>query len=439
MCRKKIVFLMSLVLLVFGFSFPALACDENHGSKIRVQAPIDAIDCDGTPATVTLLGLQIDISAIKFEKQWAQVQCEDPTCADFEVGQVVKVELASDIPQNGFFIATELEPRYWYGDDEVRIAAPLKDYSDTSVTVLGLTVDISTASLFDDEGRAITAAKLMVGQFARLVLDQTKLPSLVATKLMVHIDKVRIRAPIVDIDCAVSPPTVTLFGLQIDISAIEFERPWAQVQCEYPTCADLEKGQMIKVELVSDIPDATTNLFTATELRPGGCYEDNVQVIAPLQKIDLNAPSVTVLGLLVDIGEATIVDDNEQPITLEKLAVGQFVEMDLVSPISPLSATRVEAQSPISQVEVRLLDKKKRPVTNVRDIRADVTVKGVKKALSIQNAGDGTLLVAGLPQGKAKIAVTCTQDGQMSKGSASVTVKTRKLQQITVRLKPVKK
>ncbi|MBP1734699.1 MAG: hypothetical protein H6Q53_986 [Deltaproteobacteria bacterium] len=280
MSRKKIVFLMSLVLLIFGFSLPSLACDENHGSKIRVQAPIEAIDCEGTPPTVTLLGLQIDISAIKFEKPWAQVQCENPTCADFEVGQVVKVELASDITQNGF--------------------------------------------------------------------------------------------------------------------------------------------------------------FTATELRPGGCHDGNVKITAPLQTIDLSGPSVIVLGLPVDISQATLVDDNEQPITADKLIAGQFVEMDLASPVSPLSATKVEAQSPISQVEIKLLGKKKRPVINVRDIRADVTVKGVKKALSIQNAGDGTLLVAGLPQGKAKIAVTCTQDGQMSKGSASVKVKTRKLQQITVRLKPVK-
>jgi hypothetical protein len=132
------------------------------------------------------------------------------------------------------------------------------------------------------------------------------------------------------------------------------------------------------------------------------------------------------------------VDDNEQSITADKLIPGQFVEMDLISPEAPLSATTVEAQSPTSRVEIKLFDKKKRPVTNVRDIRADVIIKGVKKALSIQNAGNGAFLVAGLPQGKAKIAVTCTQDGLMSKGSASVKVKTRSLQQISVRLKPIK-
>ena len=244
MCRKKIVFLMSLVLLIFGFSLPSLACDENHGSKIRVQAPIEALDCEGTPPTVTLLGLQIDISAIKFEKPWAQVQCENPTCADFEVGQVVKVELASDITQNGFFTATELEPRYWY-DDDVRIAAPLQAVSATSVTILGLIVDIATATLMSDEGEPITADKLMVGQFARLVLTSST-PPLIATKLMVHIDEIRVQAPIEAIDCEGTPPTVTLLGLQIDISAIKFEKPHAQVQCEDPTCADFEVGQVVK-------------------------------------------------------------------------------------------------------------------------------------------------------------------------------------------------
>jgi hypothetical protein len=75
---------------------------------------------------------------------------------------------------------------------------------------------------------------------------------------------------------------------------------------------------------------------------------------------------------------------------------------------------------------------------NLRNIRADVTAKGVKKALNIQHSGDGTLVVAGLPKGRAKIVVTCDQDGQTVRGSTSVKVRTRSTQQVSLRLKPVR-
>ena len=432
MFRKQIAFVLSLALLVLGFALPVLACDEDHGSKVTVQAPIESRDCDGNPATLKILGLQIDISAIYFEKLGAQVQCENPTCNDLEMGQVIKIQLASDMPQNDLFTATELEVK---GEDDVKVAAPLQAINGTTITVLGLTVDIAAAVLLNDEEESITAEKLLVGQFAKLVLDSSKLPSLVATKLIVHVDEIKVQAPIEAVDCDTA--TMKLLGLQIDISAINFEKLRTQVQCENPTCADLEKGQMVKMDLASDVPDPETGLLTATELKLVSYCEDIVKITAPLQTNDVSETNVAVLGLPIDIGEATLVDDNGQPISADKLMVGQFVEINLVSNIAPLSATKVEAHSPISQVEIKLVNKKKRPVTRGANVRAEVTVKGVKRALSIQSVGDGTFLLAGLPRGRAKIVVTCTQDGQASKGSASLKVKTRQFQQVTVRLKPV--
>jgi hypothetical protein len=433
MFRKQIAFVLSLALLVLGFALPVLACDEDHGSKVTVQAPIESRDCDGSPATLKVLGLQIDISSIYFEKLRAQVQCENPTCNDLEMGQVVKIQLASDMPQNGLLTSTELEVK---GEDDTRIAAPLQAINGTTVTVLSLTVDIATAVLLNDEEEPITAERLLVGQFAKLVFDPSKLPSLVATKLMVHVDEIKVQAPIEEINCDTA--TMKLLGLQIDISSIYFEKLRAQVQCENPTCNDLEMGQMVKVDLASDVPDPETKLLAATDLKLVSYCEDNVKITAPLQTKDVSETNVTVLGLSIDIGKATLVDDNGQPTTADKFMLGQFLEIDLVSNIAPLSATKVEAHSPISQVEIKLVNKRKTPVTRGANVKADVTVKGVKRALSVQSVGDGTFLLAGLPRGRAKIAVTCTQDGQTSKGSASLKVKTRQFQQVTVRLKPVK-
>ena len=205
MMRKKITCILGLVLLVFSFALPALACDENHGSKVKVQAPIEAKVCGDatTPSTITLLGLTIDISTAKFEgdrehegKDLDKVNCEDLTCADLKVDQVVKVELISDTPTNGILTATEIE-----GDDDddgdIRISAPLQSVSATTVTVLGsLVINISdTTKLMTDEGEPITVAQLKVGQFARITLDPDT-TSLNAIKIRVHIDEIKIQAPI---------------------------------------------------------------------------------------------------------------------------------------------------------------------------------------------------------------------------------------------------
>ena len=89
-------------------------------------------------------------------------------------------------------------------------------------------------------------------------------------------------------------------------------------------------------------------------------------------------------------------------------------------------------------MQVKLLDKKGKPLTAVGDVKADVTIKGVKKSLGISAAGNGTFQLASLPAGKAKIVVTHVLNGQTSKASASVKVKTRQTQHVNLRLKPVK-
>jgi hypothetical protein len=453
MFRRGIVSMLGVALLVIGLSLPALACDENHGSKIKIQAPIEDIVCDSTSSTVTLLGLTIDISTAKFEgdrehdgKDLDKVNCEDMTCADLTVGQVVKVELFKD-PTTDALTATEIEIEDC-DDDGVKISAPIENVSANTVTVLGsLVINITdTTKLMTDEGEPITAAQLKTGQFARITLPDAT--SRNATKIKVHIDEIKIQAPIEDIVCDSTSSTVTLLGLTIDISTAKFEgdrehdgKDLDKVNCEDMTCADLTVGQMVKVELVSDIP--IDGIFKATEIEREDCDDDEVKITAPLQSIDPidpNAFTVTVLGsLIINISGATITDDNDKPINAVDLIVGQYAEIDLDSTKLPsLYATRLEAQDPISQVQVKLLDKKGKPLTAVGNVKADVTIKGVKKTLGISAAGNGTFQLASLPAGKAKIVVTHVLNGQTSKASASVKVKTRQTQQVNLRLKPVK-
>ena len=126
-------------------------------------------------------------------------------------------------------------------------------------------------------------------------------------------------------------------GLTIDISTAKFEgdrehegKDFDKVNCENMTCADLKVGQMVKVELISDIPDPTTTYFKATEIEREDCDDDEVKIAAPLQSVSVPT-TVTVLGLTIDISGAILTDDNDLPITADKLTLGQYAEIDLAS------------------------------------------------------------------------------------------------------------
>jgi len=184
---KKLIYLVCMGLLIVGFSLPAAACDDeddNEQAKIvKVQAPIEAVDCAATPPTITVLGLKIDISKASINGEDSDDD-EDGglTCADLTVGQAAKVTLISAVPTadsadppTPLLLATKVETEDDDLDDddvaEVKISAPLQavDPNVPSVTVLGLIVDITNAVLKGDD-EPISANQLRVGQFAFLKL-----------------------------------------------------------------------------------------------------------------------------------------------------------------------------------------------------------------------------------------------------------------------------
>jgi hypothetical protein len=179
-------FMIGALLLALGaFAVRlAVADDETENVKIKIKAPLDAVDCVSTPATITLLGLPIDISLATFD---ADEDGAVLTCADLTVGRVVEVDLASDIAP---LSALKLEADDEECDDEdcVEVEAPIQaiDPIAGTITVLGLVVDVSQANLEgdDDEGTPIDLTQLIVGQFVEMKLA-SNVPPLVATELEV--------------------------------------------------------------------------------------------------------------------------------------------------------------------------------------------------------------------------------------------------------------
>ena len=169
----------------------------------------------------------------------------------------------------------------------------------------------------------------------------------------------------------------------------------------------------------------------------------DVKISAPLQVIDTSDPSVpkvTILGLVVDISHAILEGDDDQPFTVNQLAVGQFVELMLdATKLPSLVGTRLEVQNSSNGVDVEVIDERGKAVNDpVNDIKADVTIKHGKKITRFRTTSNGSFRLAGLPPGKAKIAVTRVHDGHRSTASRSVQLRGNSTKHLQIRLKQVR-
>ena len=186
-----------LALLAAGTS-PASAGDEGKDVAVRIKAPLEASACTAAPPTITLLGLNIDTTKASFE-----IDREDDdhdghsgsssgTCSALTTGSAVEVKLVDDIEP---LVATEVEQEGEDEDDDndgTAVQAPLQGVAGGAITLLGLNIDASGASLEGDHddcedggGQAIDLSQLTVGQLVEAHLDASKLPALVATRLEV--------------------------------------------------------------------------------------------------------------------------------------------------------------------------------------------------------------------------------------------------------------
>ena len=183
------------------------ADDESDEVGIKLRAPLMMIDC-GT-GMISVLGLPIDIghAALRADDEDGALDCAALVPL---VGQTVKVELLNDaVP----LVATEVKVGGGDEDDDeageggdVELTAPLQQVvvdtttHTTSVTVLGLTIDVTNADLegaddddHDGEEQPIDLTTLPLRTFVEIRLDASLLPILVATQLEVknftnHVD-----------------------------------------------------------------------------------------------------------------------------------------------------------------------------------------------------------------------------------------------------------
>jgi hypothetical protein len=216
-------------------------------------------------------------------------------------------------------------------------------------------------------------------------------------------DEVMVQAPLDAIDCGNT--TISVLGLPIDISKASLINSNSDGKNTKGsgdlTCADLAVDQVVEVKLASD-----TGLLTAIKVVVGGndCIDsvcDPTKITGPLQDINSNKTSVTVLGLVVDISSAILEDDNEQPINKDQLIVGQCVDLMLVSNKPPLVATIVQFQNSSIEVDVEEIDEGEKPVEDgdTNDVQVDLAIKRKGKVLRSHTTSNGYFKLVGLPTG----------------------------------------
>lgn len=287
------------------------------------------------------------------------------------------------------------------------------------------------------------------------------------------------------VNCS-TPPTISVLGLIIDISNASINRNVDEdiEDSGDLTCADLADGQMVEVKLATDLTTGELVIpLSATEVDIGGgeCEDDicdALKIAAPLQTIDTSVPDVpkvTVLGLVVDISQASLegaddgdtegdnqegdIEGGNQPVDVSQLLVGQFVELTLDSSTPPLVANTLEVKNFTNQIDVDVIDEDGNQVDDgdVNDVEVDVQVtakvnappaphsvraavapKRVKKVLKFNTTSNGSFTLYGLPTGRAKIVVTRIHNGHTSAAKRLVNVNSNRTKYLHIRLKPLR-
>ncbi len=323
---------------------------------------------------------------------------------------------------------------------------------------------------------------------------------LLATVALVSADdetsdvEIKVQGPVDAVSCG-TPSTVTILGLSIDITnaAIDAESqtPGAQGNSDGQNstdgqnatgqgsgdtqggadgqsgdpgensggCAALMVARAANVTLSSDTPP-----LTATSVEPSGSDAAQVDLQAPLQAVDTTAKTITLLGLLIDVSNATVDgasdtsgDGNTQPVDLSQLMLGQSIEAKLdASQLPALVATSLEVKNFANQVQVEVDDTNGSPIDDVNetgapmnDVNVNVTetvnvqnpaataggAARTKKLVRLQTASNGAFVLSGLPTGRATIVVARASTGVTKTARKQVTVVPNTARRVRLRLR----
>lgn len=276
--------------------------------------------------------------------------------------------------------------------------------------------------------------------------------------------EIKLQAPADAVDCAATPPTVTVLGLVIDLSQISADGSSDDGSTGDSGsgdgsddgsgggsngCVSIVAGQTVEVKLASDTPP-----LVASEV--GGEGGSDAEIKAPVQAVDATNGTITVLGLTVDVSQATMEGDDDegdgegqggQAIDLTQVSVGQFAEIKLdASQLPALVATELSVKNFSNQVEVEVEDSQGEDIGDDDSVDVSVTetvvvqsqtgaqTRRVRKVVHFAKSGNGHLLVVGgLPTGRALITVSSSNSGTTGKRRTKILPNTKRSVRVRLR------
>jgi len=258
----------------------------------------------------------------------------------------------------------------------------------------------------------------------------------------------RVEGTLEAVDCTAE--TIKVLGLTIGIGG-------ARIDTSGEVCTDLVVGEQVRVRFASDIPNATTGNLKAGRVAPREDSDTRSRLKAPIQEINADKSSLTLLGKKVDISQAELegMDDHMHangnvPADPSQLIVGQFVQVRLVDSTLPFVAEEVEIENFQNEVEVELENEHGVEIRDLVEIEVHnhttVTVPAPAapldgatvrkpKTRTFKTRSHGKFTLNGLFTGEAKIIIKRNVHGHKNSVARLVKVRGDRTKHLKVRLR----
>lgn len=172
------------------------------------------------------------------------------------------------------------------------------------------------------------------------------------------------------------------------------------------------------------------------------------KIEGPIQAVDPDAQTVTILGLVIDLSAL------DPPADFQTLFAGLFVEVKLAGDAAPLQATEIEVNCDDNELEIELVeteddddgddedegedeDEQEDEYEVCIDEKVAVAVPNSKKKVVqilhfVTTTNTTNLSLAGLPPGKAKISVL---RGGAQVGKKNAKISANKVKSVRIKVK----
>lgn len=256
------------------------------------------------------------------------------TLGDILVGFIVQIR-ADDLGQQTF-LATRIKIEDFF-EDELEVKGVIEELGQESLTVAGFEFLVtSETEVLDDDGNLIDFTELQVGRLVQIKALVRADGTIVATRIKVE-DRFRDEVELTGTIETLDTPFISVAGIVFEITG---ETEILDNDGNPITFNDLQVGQLVQVKGVVQFDGSLLAVRIKLEVR----IEDEVEITGVIEQI--TAETIAVLGRTFGITENTVVfDDNDNPISLGDLFVGQTVEVrgDLM-PDGSLIAIRIKLE-----------------------------------------------------------------------------------------------